>query len=234
MPNMEPTLPDILYEFVWLAIRNWWFVAVGSVVAVIKAIEWFRGKQFAIPARWRVALALGVLLIAEFMAYMDLRLRTSREERDSVAKVSALQGAMEILRATIAEKDRKITDLQKPQVGTKPGWVADLPFSNGDNFTEINGQEGRRHGVFMLVSPAEAIRPPHTLRLEFNRAVQIGKVFIDQQNAYDLKWIQNAPTEIEITFSGPSMKTDGFHIAIYAKDEKVSFEVLRLFRRQGE
>lgn len=231
---MDPFLPEILYEFIWLAIRNWWFITIGSVVAVIKAIEWFRGKPFAIPPKWRIGLAFGALLIAEFLAYRDLRLRTSWEERENHAKISALEGAAEVLRTTITEKDRKIADLQNPQVGTKPRWVADLPFSNGDNFTEINGQEGRRHGVFMLVSPAEAIRPPHALRLEFNRAVQIGKVSIDQQNAYDLKWIQNAPTEIEITFSGPSMKIDGFHIAIYAKDEKVSFEVVRLFRRLGE
>lgn len=198
----------------WQEARDWARAMMHQVIPVLTSL---RGKL--IIAAW--VLFLGYSVAVAVWNDHSYLVAVNKRHRETI-------GALE-KKVREFEADRR----NPPSVPTAPRWVADLALSNGFNFTEIGTQQGTRMGVFLLITPRETIRPPHTVRFELDRPTRITGVHIDPEHAVDLKWSQVNQKYVEMRFSGPTMQAGlPFHVEIYVAKPEEQFSVVRVYRLQ--
>ena len=125
--------------------------------------DWARKKNTHVDGRAIVALLLGGLILAQFVAYKNLRQADWRRIADLSTENRKLGEEASGLRALILEKDKRIDDLRDKQIEgfgrltgggpqEAPSWIADV------RFTQENQKHEYGYGTWLATFPLKILK----------------------------------------------------------------------------
>src|SRR5579863_1125415 len=157
---VDETWLQAFWDCLGAVMGHWYALIPGVALSVIDIIERLRGKEVPIPLRWLFRLFVAGLILAQFMAYWDLRKEIISSHPDLRPKLDSVMVAP----AGQNNSDSLVGILGAIRNFVAPGTVADI---------ELTYQVGpNKYTVTWVAEPGDATlatSPGHTTTLLASR-----------------------------------------------------------------
>ena len=186
------------------AFLHWWFAIVLGVMGAISVVEGLRDKKIPIPLWARIAFALAVLVIAQFLAYSDLRIESTRTEKQLTEEIKTLSGSSAAKDKRIAVLEERLENARQPIITPQ----VRPPQLEGLRFTEkqiSSPHVGAPYGLSVTIQTDTTMQPTR-LRVECDGVISRGNFSFSGGSVTMMRTsgvLQNQPNVFELSFEFP-------------------------------